>query len=87
MLLAAVNSASHPESWASVQCLALTGTAPAPVVSKLITHLVDSKHGDKAADLLARCSAGTVSGLSIDYTFICTRTLEGILILSYGYVF
>ncbi len=69
VLLAAVESHSVCERWASVQCLAVTGVAPAPVVAELIAQLMgsyDQQRRERAAELLARLSGKTVrSGLSL----------------------
>ncbi len=69
VLLAAVESHSVCERWASVQCLAVTGVAPAPVVAELIAQLMgshDQQRRERAAELLARLSGKTVrSGRSL----------------------
>ena len=64
VLLAAVESPSISEQWASLQCLGGAGVGPAPVVSGLLLQLLagrEPRRKERAAELLARLSAKTVS--------------------------
>ncbi len=67
VLLSTVTSGVGPaEKWASVQALVHARVVTAPVISELLGHLHDSQQHqsgrrERAADLLARSSAFTVS--------------------------
>ena len=66
-MLSIITSGVGPaERWASVQVLVYARVITAPVISELLHHLHDSQQHqsgrrERAADLLARSSAFTVS--------------------------
>ena len=66
LLSTVINGVGPAERWASVQVLVCARVCTAPVISELLHHLHDSQHHqsgrrERAADLLARSSANTVS--------------------------
>ena len=61
----AVNKAKRSERWAAVQCLACAGVVSTPIITELLSHLLDSHSPakqERAAQLLAKESTKTVNG-------------------------